>query len=177
MTMPKRILIADDDQALVRILDIRCRELGLQTILAHDAMNALLLSRQERPDVICLDVNMPLGNGLSVCEMLAGDEAMASIPVIMLTGRTDKETIVRCHAMCAYYVLKSTDVWQRLLLVLRELLDLPSSEVETRPRLAASPPSPSAPLHAARSLHYVMAAIVPDLPESRSDRSETASGA
>lgn len=175
MTKPKRILIADDDKALVRILDIRCRQLGLQTILAHDAMNALLLSRQQRPDVICLDVNMPLGNGLSVCEMLAGDAAMASIPVIVLTGRTDKETIVRCHSMCAYYVLKSTDVWQQLLSVLRELLDLPPAGAETRPRLATMMPPPSAPLHAARSLHHVMAALAPE--KVANDRSETASGA
>jgi CheY-like chemotaxis protein len=175
MTGPKRILIADDDRSLVRILDIRCRQLGLQTILAHDAMNAFLLSRRERPDVICLDVNMPLGNGLSVCEMLAGDAAMASIPVIVLTGRTDKETIVRCHAMCAYYVLKSTDVWQRLLSVLGELLDIPSRGAESRPRLAATLPPPSTPLHAARSLHYVMAALVPE--PSGTGHSETASGA
>lgn len=160
MTKPKRILIADDDRALVEVLDIRCRELGLETIPAYDAVSALMLARQHHPDVICLDVNMPMGDGLSVREMLLGDETLASIPVVVLTGRTDKETVIRCHATCAYYVLKSTDVWPRLHSALSQILDLPGARPKPPPHVEPEPPPPLTP---SRSLHHIMAALVPDV--------------
>ena len=127
----KTILIADDDRDLVQVLKLRCTQLGLNVVGAHDAMTALALVHQERPDLICLDVNMPSGNGLSVCEMLAADDRLSSIPVIMLTGRADEETIRRCHAMCAYYVLKSGDIWNRVEPILHELLELPPTETDS----------------------------------------------
>ena len=174
---PKRILIADDDRELVRVLDVRCRQLGLRTIVAHDAIDALTLARREQPDLVCLDVNMPLGNGLSVCEMLAGDERVASIPVVMLTGRTDNETIFRCHAMCAYYVLKSNNVWQRLRSVLCELLDLESPEPETPSAPKSSDPPPCGLATSTRSLHHLMAAMAREVVYAQvADTSEEAVG-
>ena len=120
-----RILIADDDGDLAHVLAARCRCMGLQTFVAYDAATALAMAHEHAPNVVCLDVNMPSGSGLSVAEMLAGDEKLREIPVIMLTGRTDHETVRRCHSMNAYYVLKSSDVWQRVEPLLCELLDIP----------------------------------------------------
>ncbi|MHB1034119.1 MAG: response regulator [Pirellulales bacterium] len=121
---PKTVLIADDDRDLVRILSMRCRQLGARVIAAYDAMTALTLVHQERPDVIILDIKMPAGSGLSVCEMLAADGRFASIPIIVITGRADEETIRRCQAIHAHYVFKSGDVWDRLAPVLTRLLDV-----------------------------------------------------
>jgi CheY-like chemotaxis protein len=70
----------------------------------------------------CLDVEMPAGNGLSVCEMLASDQACRSIPIAILTGRSDPDTIIRCHNLCVYYVEKCPDIWSRLEPLLKELL-------------------------------------------------------
>ncbi|MEO1972765.1 MAG: hypothetical protein ABGX07_14495 [Pirellulaceae bacterium] len=64
----------------------------------------------------------------SVCEMLSNDEGLCSIPVIMLTGRTDEDTVRRCHSMCAYYVLKSTDIWERVGPFIREILKVEPSD-------------------------------------------------
>ena len=91
----KTILIADDDADLVNILVTRCRLLGLNVLCAHDAFDALSLARSERPDMICLDVEMPAGNGLSVCEMLCFDESCRTIPIAILTGQT------ACSQECA----------------------------------------------------------------------------
>lgn len=124
----RTVLIADDDRRLALALDLRCRELGLRTLVVYDAITALTAIRHHRPDVICLDVEMPAGNGLSVCEMLNNDKEFSSIPVIILTGRRDHDTIRRCHSMCAYYVLKSNDTWGRVEPLLRELLDLGDSQ-------------------------------------------------
>ncbi len=118
----KTVLIADDDHELVHVLAVRCRRLGLNVLCAHDAFTSLSLVKTGRPDVVCLDVDMPAGNGLSVCEMLSSDAACRTIPIIILTGRTDPETIMRCHSLCAYYVEKCPDVWSRIEPLLKELL-------------------------------------------------------
>ena len=120
----KLILIADDDRDLVNILSARCRHIGLSVSVAYDARAAFTAISQQRPDLVCLDVNMPSGSGLALCEMLANDEDMSAIPVIMLTGSSEEETIRRCHSMCAYYVQKSHDVWHRVEPILRELLGI-----------------------------------------------------
>jgi len=121
---PRKILIADDDRDLVNVLAIRSRELGLAVMTAHDARTALNMIAEFRPDVACLDVAMPAGNGLSVCEMLANDEQFISLPVIILTGNTDEETVRRCHLLRAYYVPKCADLWSRLEPLLIEFLGL-----------------------------------------------------
>jgi CheY-like chemotaxis protein len=121
---PPTILIADDDRELVQVLALRCRALGVHVECAHDALRALNLMQPTMPDLICLDVNMPAGNGLSVCEMLASEPRWAKTPVIILTGRTDPEIIIRCHQLCAYYVLKGGDVWSRIEPLVGELLSV-----------------------------------------------------
>jgi CheY-like chemotaxis protein len=118
----KTILIADDDHELVHALSLRCRGLGLRVLAAYDAFSVLSLAKTATPDVICLDVNMPAGNGLGVCEMLASDAVCRSIPVLVVTGQSDPDTIVRCHNMCVYYVEKNVDVWCRIEPLLWELL-------------------------------------------------------
>jgi DNA-binding response OmpR family regulator len=123
--MQKALLIADDDRELVAAIAFRCRRRGLKVLLAYDAFTALSLAKAEAPDMACLDVEMPAGNGLSVCEMLASDEACRSIPVAIMTARKDPETIIRCHDLCAYYVEKCPDVWSRLEPLLAEILGPP----------------------------------------------------
>ena len=61
------------------------------------------------------------GNGLSACEMMANHTELSTIPVIVMTGRSDKDTIRRCHLTCAYYVQKCPDIWQRLEPLVSEL--------------------------------------------------------
>ncbi len=121
---PTTILIADDDHELVQVLALRCRALGVQVKCAYDALTALNVMQPSMPDLICLDVNMPAGNGMSVCEMLASEPRWAKTPVIILTGSTDPEVIMRCHQLCAYYVLKGGDIWSRIEPLVCELLSI-----------------------------------------------------
>jgi CheY-like chemotaxis protein len=121
-----RILIADDDRDLAQALALRCRGLGVEVQMAHDARTALNMLFDAPPDVVCLDVNMPCGNGLCVCEMLAADGQFTALPVIILTGDSNPEVVRRCHMLCAYYVPKCADLWSRVGPLLAELLDLPS---------------------------------------------------
>ncbi len=123
--MSKSVLIADDDVELTGILYDRCKSIGLNVDVAHNALTALGKVDEMQPDVVILDVEMPQGNGLSVCEMMATNQQLATIPVIMLTGRADRDTIRRCHELCAYYVTKNGDIWSRIEPLLHELIATP----------------------------------------------------
>lgn len=122
--MKKTILIADDDADVVDLLARRCRALDLDVDSANNAMTALGKIEEYNPDVVILDVDMPQGNGLSVCEMMASHHDLRTIPVIMLTSSSQEDTIRRCHQLNAYYVLKCPDVWPRVEPLICELLAL-----------------------------------------------------
>ncbi len=154
----KNLVIADDDHDLVHAIRMRCENLGLRVHTAFDAMTALTVIHDHQPDLICLDVNMPRGNGLSVLEMLANDRGLCHTPVIILTGESDHDIIRRCHSLCAYYVEKCRDVWPRIEPILRELLLDPQpadpsttnhlvedQAVPTQPAEAAAATSPTPP--------------------------------
>jgi CheY-like chemotaxis protein len=129
------IVIADDDVDLVDFLTQRCSQLGCRVIGASSALEAINVIHRVTPDLVCIDVNMPSGSGLSVCEMMSTDARLRSIPVIVLTGASDQNTIRRCHDMMVYYVEKSVDVWQRIEPLLVELLTATRSsgtKVESR---------------------------------------------
>ena len=120
--MTNTVFIADDDRDIVDLLTVRCRKMGLHVETAADAMTALEKIEAVLPDVAILDVDMPCGNGLCVSEMMAQNEKLADIPVIVVTASTNPETIKRCHQQLAYYVPKCPDVWHRIEPLLMELL-------------------------------------------------------
>jgi len=122
--MKKSLLIADDDPDVVELLTRRCQTLGIEVDSANSAISALSKIEEDVPDLVILDVDMPHGDGLSVCEMMSGHEELRLIPVVMLTSSSSEETIRRCHRLCAYYVLKCPDLWPRVEPLLYELLDL-----------------------------------------------------
>ena len=126
MKTPKRILIADDDECLVEALARRCQELDIQVECAYDGMSTLKSIDAQHPDLVILDVNMPSGSGIRVCEMVSRDPDLKAIPVIILTGRTDEETIATCDRLNAYYVPKGPDTWSRLKLLVVDLLGIVS---------------------------------------------------
>jgi DNA-binding response OmpR family regulator len=131
MKIPKRILIADDDEDLTEALAIRCRQAGLIVETVADGMSALQQINLFRPDLLILDVNMPYGNGLGVCEMIARDDQLASIPVIVLTGRKDRETRQRVQMLHAQYVAKCPDVWPHLEAIISQQLGLKIGQYPT----------------------------------------------
>ncbi|HWB09277.1 MAG TPA: response regulator [Pirellulales bacterium] len=124
MTKNKLVLIADDDENVVDVVARRCEALGLRVERAYDGKSAIEKAMTYEADLIVLDVNMPGGSGLTVCEMLSRDAHLKSSPVIMLTGRKDAQTVRSCNDLLAYYVPKGADMWARLEPVMEELLDL-----------------------------------------------------
>jgi CheY-like chemotaxis protein len=120
----KSVLIADDDPDVLTALTLRCEQLGLDVRMTCDAMMALVMFRLDPPNVLIIDVNMPGGNGLSVCEMLTADSRRGPLSAIVLTGRTDRDTIERCQTAGVQYVCKGGDAWVRLKPLLQEMLSI-----------------------------------------------------
>ena len=82
--------MADDDADIVKMLSQRCTSLGCSVIGVNNAFDAINEIHRLTPDLVCLDVGMPSGNGLGVCEMMASDEPLRKIPIIIFTGRSDE---------------------------------------------------------------------------------------
>ena len=94
MTDQPRIVIADDSLVIRSILRKQLEEHGNTVIEAVDGEDALRVCREEVPDVILLDVEMPKLDGHGVLQELRRDEVTADIPVVFLTGRSSTEDVV-----------------------------------------------------------------------------------
>jgi CheY-like chemotaxis protein len=85
MTQPAKILLVDDDPVFVEATKT-VLQTQYQVITAHDGEEGLEKARQQKPDLILLDIIMPAKDGFHVCKQLKQDSELANIPVIMLTS-------------------------------------------------------------------------------------------
>jgi CheY-like chemotaxis protein len=83
-----RILIAEDDSSLRRLLEIRLSVDGYETRSAADGVEALQVLSTWIPDVLLTDVMMPRLSGLTLCRAVRRDQRTAHIPIILLTARS-----------------------------------------------------------------------------------------
>jgi CheY-like chemotaxis protein len=120
--MRGRILIADDDVGLIRLLRMSLEPLDVMIRETYDAISALTLIQREPPDIVILDIGMPGGNGLSACEMLASDRWLSRLPVIILTGRSEASVQDRCRQMGSHYVRKGPEAIAEVKRLVRQLL-------------------------------------------------------
>jgi DNA-binding response OmpR family regulator len=86
--MPKRrILLADDDPALRRLIGTTLGTDDFELLQAVDGEEALRVARQQHPELVLLDVNMPKLDGFEVCRHLKNDAETSGIKIVMLTAR------------------------------------------------------------------------------------------
>jgi len=88
----KRILIVEDDKRITAALQIRLAASGYTVLIAHNGFDGLKLAVAERPDLILMDIMMPVGMGFSVAERLKAS-ACAETPIIFITA--SKRTCLR----------------------------------------------------------------------------------
>jgi CheY-like chemotaxis protein len=91
MKTKTHILVVDDNRSLVRIIQGLLQKEGHEVLTAFDGVDGLQKAREEKPDLIILDVVMPRMDGYEVCRLLQDDPDTAAIPVLMLTvkGQVD----------------------------------------------------------------------------------------
>ncbi len=85
--MGKRVLIADDEPNIVASLEFLMEQAGFEVKLAANGQEALELVASFRPDLVLLDVMMPVKNGYEVCQSLKSDPATRGVKVVMLSAK------------------------------------------------------------------------------------------
>ncbi len=85
--MKPKILLVDDEPDALEVLGFKLREGGFIPLFAKDGTRAIAAAKDERPDLIVLDLMLPEVDGLEVCKILRRDPLTAAIPIIMLTAR------------------------------------------------------------------------------------------
>jgi len=84
--LSKKILVADDDSDIVEIITFYLKNMGYESIKAFNGQEAITKAKEEKPDLIILDIKMPKLNGFEVIKILKKDKDVWSIPIIVLTG-------------------------------------------------------------------------------------------
>jgi CheY-like chemotaxis protein len=115
-----RMLIADDDPSIVKLLADRCSLMGFEVETAFNGTQALRRIRQGGVDTLIIDVQMPELDGLSVSAHLL-EYSRRPLHVIVVTASRDAETVGTCDSMGALYVRKGTGFWENLDSALAEI--------------------------------------------------------
>jgi len=89
------ILVADDEEDLRELVTYRLSRSGYQVIGAGDGQEALELATERTPDLMVLDVMMPKLDGYELTRRVRAEAALQSIPVILLTARSQESDIDR----------------------------------------------------------------------------------
>jgi two-component system alkaline phosphatase synthesis response regulator PhoP len=88
--MPEKILIVDDEKAIVDLISYNLEKEGFATIKAYDAESALELVKAVKPDLVILDLMLPGIRGLEVCKFIRKNPDTEALPIIMLTAKGDQ---------------------------------------------------------------------------------------
>jgi DNA-binding response OmpR family regulator len=94
MTQGTKILLIDDDALLLTLLERKLTARGYAVTTANDGSAGLDRARADHPDLIVLDMMMPIMDGRQVLRAIQADAALSAIPVIMLTSRREESDIV-----------------------------------------------------------------------------------
>lgn len=85
--MQKKIMVVDDEPYIARVIKFKLEQEGYAVISANDGVTGLDRIRQEKPDLVLLDVMMPGLTGYEVCQQVKADADLQGIPVVFLTAK------------------------------------------------------------------------------------------
>jgi len=118
----KRILVIDDDPVLIKIMNNVLDANGFEPVMANEAPLGLEIAMTQSPDLIILDVMMPIINGYNICRLLKSEEGYKNIPILLLTSRSEqKDKEIGAEVGADGYIAKPFDT-NELLETIRRLL-------------------------------------------------------
>ncbi len=89
----RKILVVDDDRTITDLLKKYLEKNGYEVIAINEASEGLELAMTRKPDLIVLDVMMPIINGFNFCRLVKAEEDTRDIPIILLTSRNKMKDI------------------------------------------------------------------------------------
>jgi len=102
--MNEKVLIVDDEPLIADSVDYALRKEGFEVITARDGAQGLAMAREQQPDLIILDIMLPIMSGLDVCRAIRSESSM---PIIMLTAKSEEvDRVVGLELGADDYVIK-----------------------------------------------------------------------
>ncbi len=99
--MSKKIVLAEDEPQIARLIEFKLKKEGYSVTSKENGEEALKAIKEDKPDLVLLDIMMPVMGGYEVLRRLKEDEDLKSIPVIMLTARAQEKDVVKGIGMGA----------------------------------------------------------------------------
>ncbi len=122
----KTVLVVDDDDMNLKMAElILKKELGVNVILVDSGMKCIDTLQHEIVDLVLLDIQMPVVNGIKTLEMIRRREDLKNIPVIFLTASSDKETVIKAGRMGVSDYIKKPFLPKDLTDRVKRVLDAP----------------------------------------------------
>lgn len=109
--MAKKILIVEDEKSISNALKIKLENAGYEVSQAFDGQAGLEVALKEKPDLILLDIIMPVLDGMSMLEQLREDNWGSKVPVVILTNLSDSNKVQDAASQKVYDFLVKAD-WQ-----------------------------------------------------------------
>lgn len=130
--MKRTILVVDDEPDVVGLVSSNLKTAGFAVITAADGTEALEKAREEKPDLVILDVMLPEMSGLDVCRAIRTNPELSATPIIMLTAKADEiDQVVGLEIGADDYITKPFSprvLVSRVQAILRRLAKARSSE-------------------------------------------------
>jgi len=99
-----KVLIVEDNERNLKLFNLIMRSLGYETFAARNGEEGVMMAKEIRPDLILMDIQMPVMDGISAVDLLKADEGTREIPVIALTSyamKGDRERFLE-HGFADY---------------------------------------------------------------------------
>jgi len=93
--MTRKIVLAEDEPQIARLIEFKLKKEGYDVTWRKNGEEALKAIKADKPDLILLDIMMPVMDGYEVLRRLKEDENLGDIPVIMLTARAQEKDVVK----------------------------------------------------------------------------------
>jgi CheY-like chemotaxis protein len=102
--MSKKIVVVEDHPAVRRVLTLSLRQRGYEIVEANTGRSGIALTSEENPDLVLVDLSLPDLSGLEVAKRIKQNPETAKIPLVALSGRSERELVLKTleSGMAAY---------------------------------------------------------------------------
>jgi len=86
----RKVLIIEDDRDIVEMLEYHLQEAGYETVSALNGQDGIAMATKQQPDLIILDIMLPIVDGFEVCRTLKQDDTVTHVPIIILSAKSQE---------------------------------------------------------------------------------------
>lgn len=118
--MPKRVLVVEDERNIATLLAKLVEGCGVEVEVAYDGLAAITSLRRRKPDLMLLDLIMPIMSGEEVLDEVQSDEELRDLPIVLVTTRGTAQ-----GAAARYQIVQKPFTPAEIRQVVKQALDLP----------------------------------------------------